>query len=263
MSRELVLRCEDSLDGMFTAIYDAFVYKKRLEQPYTDSITIAVGEGNLTLFATEYQVKKDPIKVTKTVQTIQNRLGYSVYETLLDALCHYDEERASIVLGYLVRAFGSGHSIAGHLSDPYVMRIMELARKVNNELDRFYGFLRFEEVGGSAEGKEGVLLAQVEPKCNLVPLMMEHFADRFPNENFVIYDNNRKLAAIHRKYRPCTLVEGQELQIPESEPDYFTELWKQYFATMEIAARHNERCQNTLMPKWYRKHMPEHQEYRK
>ena len=23
--------------------------------------------------------------------------------------------------------------------------------------------------------------------------------------------------------------------------------------------RHNERCQNTLMPKWYRKHMTEHQ----
>lgn len=258
MSRELMLRCEDSLDGIFTAIYDAFVYKNQMERPYTDSIHIAVGEGNLTLFATELQVSKDSIKVSKTVQTIQNRLGYSVYTTLLEALCHYDEDRASIVLGYLVRAFGCGHSIEGHLSDPYVMRVMELARKVNNERDKFYGFLRFEEIGKADEETKGVLLAQVEPKCNLVPLMMEHFADRFPNEDFIIYDNNRKIAAVHRKYHACTLVEGQELQIPEERGDYFAELWKQYFATMEIASRHNERCQNTLMPKWYRKHMTEH-----
>lgn len=146
MSRELTLRCEDSLDGIFTAIYDAFVYKNQMERPYTDSIKIAIGEGNLTLFSTDLTVATDPIKVEKTVQTIQKRLGYSVYETLLEALCHYDEERASVVLGYLVRAFGSGHSIEGHLSDPYVMRVMELARKVNNEIDKFNGFLRFEAI---------------------------------------------------------------------------------------------------------------------
>ena len=104
---------------------------------------------------------------------------------------------------------------------------------------------------------KGMLLAQVEPKCNLVPLMMEHFTDRFPNENFIIYDNNRRLAAVHEKYKSCVLVEGQELDIPDRQSDYFTELWKQYFHTMEIKPRHNERCQNTLMPKWYRKHMPE------
>ena len=102
-----------------------------------------------------------------------------------------------------------------------------------------------------------MLLAQVEPKCNLVPLMMEHFTDRFPNENFIIYDNNRRLAAVHEKYKSCVLVEGQELDIPDRQSDYFTELWKQYFHTMEIKPRHNERCQNTLMPKWYRKHMSE------
>ena len=79
MSRELTLRCEDSLDGIFTAIYDAFVYKNQMERPYTDSIKIAIGEGNLTLFSTDLTVATDPIKVEKTVQTIQKRLGYSVY----------------------------------------------------------------------------------------------------------------------------------------------------------------------------------------
>ena len=34
----LILHCEDSLEGIFTAIYDAFVYKKQMKQPYRDDI---------------------------------------------------------------------------------------------------------------------------------------------------------------------------------------------------------------------------------
>ena len=37
--------------------------------------------------------------------------------------------------------------------------------------------------------------------------------------------------------------------------DAFEVLWKQYVSSMEIAQRHNEKCQNTMMPKWYRKYM--------
>ena len=107
------------------------------------------------------------------------------------------EDRASIVLGYLVRAFAVGHSVMDHLADPFVMRMMELDRKVANEADKMRGFLRFREVHS---GAESVLLAEIEPKCNLVPLMMDHFSDRFPNENFIMYDCNRKIAAVHEAY---------------------------------------------------------------
>ena len=50
---------------------------------------------------------------------------------------------------------------------------------------------------------------------------------------------------------------GEQLQIPQGHMDYFAVLWKQYFATMEIRERHNEQCQNHLLPKWYRKYMTE------
>ena len=30
VSIEMILRCEDSLEGIFTAIYDAFVYKNNI-----------------------------------------------------------------------------------------------------------------------------------------------------------------------------------------------------------------------------------------
>ena len=265
MESRLTLRCEDSLEGMFTAIYDAFVYKNKMDKPYEDSITIAAGEGCMTLFTEEIAVQTDMDKVNKTIHAIQTRLGYSVYDTVLHALCHYDEERASTVLGYLVRAFAKGSRISEHMADPYVMGVLELSRKVENERQRFYGFLRFRVIQGEnalirmdGEPQEReVLFAQIEPKCNLVPIMMEHFESRYPNENFIIYDEKRKLAAVHRAYQTCVLVASEGIVLPESGSDIFEELWKQYFRSMEIKPRHNERCQNNMMPKWYRKYMPE------
>ena len=38
MSEQIVLRCEDSLEGIFTALFDAFVCKNKMKAPYTDSI---------------------------------------------------------------------------------------------------------------------------------------------------------------------------------------------------------------------------------
>ena len=180
--QQLILRCEDTMEGIFTAIYDAFVYKNRMEGAYQDNITIAIGdEGEQTLFATEIEVQTDVEKAEKTILTIQTRLGMSVYSNLFHALCHYDTERASVVLGYLVRGFRKGSRFGEHLSDPYVMRVMELSRKAGNEGYRFKEHLRFTDMGQ-------ILYGKIEPKCNVLPLMTEHIADRFPNENIIIFD---------------------------------------------------------------------------
>ena len=199
MSEQIVLRCEDSLEGIFTALFDAFVCKNKMKAPYTDSISIAAGEGEMTLFAREIEVQTDAQKVQKTVYSIQSRLGYPVYDTLLHALCHFAEDRGTAVLGYLVRAFAQGRGISDQLADPFALRVMELSRKVDNELDKLLGFVRFQDLGS-------ILVAQLAPKCNIVPLMMDHFSDRFPDENFILYDENRNLAAVHEAGHRCVLV---------------------------------------------------------
>ncbi len=258
MTGELILRCEATLEGMLTAIYEAFVYKKQYEV-YQDNIAISIGEGDtLSLFAQTVEVETDSDKAAKTAETIQKRLGFVSYHTVLSVLCHYDEERATIVLGYLVRAFSMGNVAWDCLADPYVMRMLEMNRKVGNETERFMGFLRFQDVGR-------FLFAEIEPKCDVIPVMQEHFEDRYPNENFMIYDSKRKYALVHPAYHRGFFVTGEDiferLADEEWQPiamvDEYESLWKTYFTTIAIEARENERCQNTLVPKWYRKHMNE------
>ena len=39
--------------------------------------------------------------------------------------------------------------------------------------------------------------------------------------------------------------------------DEYDDLWKIFFDTIGIDARYNPKCQQTLIPNWYRKNMPE------
>lgn len=252
MSEQIVLRCEDSLEGIFTALFDAFVCKNKMKAPYTDSISIAAGEGEMTLFAREIEVQTDAQKVQKTVYSIQSRLGYPVYDTLLHAF-----------MPILQRSGGQQSWISGaclctgtwifpiSLPIRLALRVMELSRKVDNELDKLLGFVRFQDLGS-------ILVAQLAPKCNIVPLMMDHFSDRFPDENFILYDENRNLAAVHEAGTPLCSGEWRAASDSAGHMDYFAVLWKLVFATMEIQGSvTNEQCQNQLLPKWYRKYMME------
>ena len=248
----LILQCEDSLEGILTAIYDAFVEKNKMREYKDGDISIVIGENyTMSLFAQQIQVATDLDKAQKTLMSIQKKISYLVYKRVLSALCHFDEDRGNTVLGFLVKGFPMGARVIEDMADPYVMRVVELARKVDNESHMFLGLVRFFDLGK-------FLYAEIEPKCHVLPQIMDHFADRFPNEHYVIYDKKRQVALIHLAYGNSFFVSGDEWNIHLNQhEDYFERLWSQYFKTIAIEERYNPRCQNNLIPKWYRKHMPE------
>ena len=246
------LQCEDSLEGILTALYDAFVEKNKMKHYRDGEITIEIGENHtMSLFAQQIEVETDLDKAQKTLMSIQKKISYLAYKSVLSALCHFDADRGNAVLGFLIKGFPMGAKVMEDMADPYVMRVLELSRKVNNESHLFCGFVRFFDLGK-------FLYAEIEPKCNVLPQIMHHFSDRYPNEHYVICDKKREIALIHLAFGESFFVSGNEWNIDlEQQEDYFERLWSQYFKTIAIEERLNPRCQNNLIPKWYRKHMPE------
>ena len=248
----IILQCEDSLEGILTAIYDAFVEKNKMNEYKDGDISIEIGENHtMSLFAQQIEVKTDLDKAQKTLMSIQKKISYLAYKRVLSALCHFDADRGNAVLGFLVKGFPMGAKVIEDMANPYVMRVLELSRKVDNESHLFCGFVRFFDLGK-------FLYAEIEPKCNVLPQIMDHFSDRYPNEHYVICDKKRGIALIHLAFGESFFVSGDEWNINlEEQEDYFERLWSQYFKTIAIEERFNPRCQNNLIPKWYRKHMPE------
>ena len=145
------------------------------------------------------------------------------------------------------------------LGNPYVLYLFELSRSVQNEAHHLLGFLRFKEL------RSGILFSEIHPKNDVLPILGEHFCDRLPQENFMIYDGTRKLALIHRAgafdflIADASALDQNLIQnYSDSELEY-QKLWCGFFESITIEARKNPSLQNQNIPKRFQKDTVEFQ----
>lgn len=258
MEENTILQCEDSFVGILTGIYEA--YALRISHK---SIYLEVGNtDDLRLFSTYKNVAPDEEKAEKVSRTLFNRFGEEDYITLCMALAANSEKKAQAVYKTVVWGLSPARKgkVMGHLSDDNVRTVMELARRTVNELHHLKGFLRFHEL------EEGVLYAVIHPKNDILVPVAEHFSDRLPGENFLIYDEGRNRYAVHPAGKDWFIVQEEEENervcakehIKYSERDeYYQELFWRFCHTISIEARKNLKLQQNMLPLRFRPYMVE------
>ena len=251
---EYYLICEDSLEGIFTGIYDAYLLKKPHSQ-----IHICVGqEENYRLFAVYEKHMPDEQKAVKVARTIGREVGGEAYMSICRALASPEADKGEAVYKTIVSGLSMNNrkDLMGNLLDPYVHRVFELSRFTANEAHFHVEFLRFKEL------ESGILYAEIGPKNNIITFIVPHFADRLPLENFVIYDEIRNIYAMHPAKGDWYLVCGENRTeqvrkcFSEGEKVY-SELFCHFFHTIAIKERINADLQRNMLPLRYRKYMTE------
>lgn len=248
----IVYLCEDSLEGVFTAVYKVYEEKRDL----SDTVLSLTEEP--VLFAEYVKVKPDPGRTLKVMNTLRRRFGEEDYLSLCMALSSEDPEKAQAVYGTvadgLARNAGRGH-LFDNLADDNVHKAFRLARGAGREIEHLQGFVRFQEL----ENK--VLYSSIGPKNNVLTFLMPHFSDRLPMESFVIFDDRRNLFGIHPAKRAWYLLRGEEavkpaLKLSEEEEQY-QELFRHFCRTIAIRERRNLSLQRSMLPLRFREYMME------
>lgn len=257
---EKYLICEDSLEGIFTGIYDAYALREGHEH-----VHIQIGEEeNLRLFSSYLYILPDSVKTDKVAGTLKRRLGEHVYHSLCCAAASCYPDKGEAVYKTVVDALtsGSGRRVMENLRNPHVARCFELARFTANEAHYEIEFIRFQELAAAGDSKGCVLFSRIGPKNNVVPFVMPHFADRLSIENFMVYDENRKLFGVHPAKEEWYLVSAdetfilQELTWSEKEEKY-QDLFRAFHRTIGIKNRENRSLQRQLCPYRYQDYMVE------
>lgn len=248
-----VYLCENSFEGILTAVYDAWASKLghanvRLELQ---------GEYNLELFAEYVTVIPDDEKAEKVARTLRQKVSEEVFEYVYKAAMSQEGKKADLIYRFIVLAIQRGARVVNELGNPVVMDVFALVRNVSNESHLLLGFIRFKEL------ENGVLFARITPKNHVLTLVAPHFEDRLSGENWVIYDATHEMAAMHGKNTSWIL--SREVKVPEAllssgEEEEYEQLWKVFFHTIGIEARKNPKCQRNMLPLWYRKNMLEFEE---
>lgn len=248
-----VYRCEDSLESVFTAIYLAYEEKRDHEDTFL-SLT-----DDPILFAEDVYVVSDQEKIIKVMRSLYRIFGEEDYMSLCLALSSEDMQKAQAVYRTIADGLSEKRS-AGHLfdnlSNTEVHRAFSLARAAGREIDHLRGFVRFQEL------ENGVLYAKISPKHNAVTFLMPHFADRLPQENFMIYDEKRGIFGIHPSGKQWYLFYngGSEEPFPvkiSGEEQAYQELFQYFCRKIAIGERENLQLQRNMLPLRFRNNMTE------
>ncbi|MDO4298534.1 MAG: TIGR03915 family putative DNA repair protein [Lachnospiraceae bacterium] len=254
----VIFLCEDSVDGIFTGVYEAWA--SRLG--HSNVALRTAGLSNLELFAEYRTVITDAGKAARVANTIRQKMGEESYEKIYQASLANADDKSDCI--YRVLTVGVSvhtdpwlaHHLMEKLQDPNVCRVSELSWKVFHEAHRYTGFVRFRELD------EGVLFSEIEAEHQVLPLIGEHFSDRFPQENFMIYDHHSGDCLLHGSGKPWFIWKNAEIdnilkRDCSANEQEIQALWRTFCESIAIRERRNPHLQMQFWPLRFRKWMTE------
>lgn len=248
---------DGSFEGFLTCVYEHYYSEK------AEGISLT-GEFQESMLTRSQVIQTYPQKSDKVYDAIISKISrydlMRVYKTLGSIV----SEREMKCLRYLELGFKMGDKLQLLHGKPVVADVEEAERKVNFEIHRFQGLIRFNVVkpAGSLntpdETKE-ILYAGIEPDNDMVEFLVYHFKDRYGNNPFIIHDKKRDKALVYGSgqwYITDFSDHENLLAYTDSEAEY-QRLWKMYFETIGIKERVNPKCQRNFMPVRYWKNLTE------
>lgn len=253
----VVFICEDNIEGILTGVYDAWE-EALLSGLGHGHCKLAVSVEQPELFCVYRETAAERKKAEKVIRTLRRRLGEEAYECLCYAMASHEPDKAEAVYKTIVAGLSmkQGYRVFDKLTDPCVARCFALKRNVGGEIHRELEFLRFKEL------ENGVLLAKIHPKNDVLMYLGPHFSDRLPLENFLIYDMNRRKALFHEKEKDWYMMDTLELKSAaaeriSTEEEYYQDLFRMFCRTIAIGSRKNSALQRQFLPLYFRDVMPE------
>ena len=253
---------DGTMDGLLTAVFDTFALH---EQP---EMLLTVGDA-LPLFCDHvYHVTADEEKARRVWVGLEKRLSREALKLISVSWLSELKELNTPLFLYICKVFRQpvgAPSIERDFADSDVLAVTNIARKVLHEQLRMKQFIRFQKA------KDGTYLGVVSPDHNVLPIVIDHFQDRFNDQPWLIYDAKRhngyyydghaapiRITFADEASVPFDLSDGRlDADILSSDDQLLQDLWRTYFKAICIKERMNPRKQLHDMPRRYWKYMTE------
>jgi probable DNA metabolism protein len=235
---------DGTFEGLMTCIY--YHYKK---QKATGIYGMSSYQQSI-VFQSE-TVETDISKAKIVSDAINRLISKEAYVHVYYCYLSNEDKKEFLILEFLIFAFRYGRNTMNFYSHEKVLPINEIYKRVAREEHRVLGILRFSDIGG-------ILYAKYSPDNDISILLVDHFADRYKFEKFIIYDEKRKKALMYAdnawEIKENISIDNMEFSLNETR---IHKLWKQYFTDLAIKERKNINLQFQFVPARYRKNITE------
>lgn len=235
---------DGTFEGLLCCVFESYAWK---ETPLT--IHPADAEQGLLLEAKWIETDKD--KAARVLKSLPLRISREAEELVRLGFWSCAPEKEMLLLRFLYLGFSHGRKVMNMLADDTVNALMKAVQQLRSEAHLYTGFVRFSVYGP-------VMAAVIEPQGYVLPVIQEHFCDRFQGESFMIYDQTHEAALIHEPGREAIVpLSGWTPPEPDEAEEAYRRLWTGFYHAISIKERKSDRLRSSKMPKRYWKHMVE------
>ena len=238
----MTLLTEQSLEGFLTAVFEAFRLKLPVQRIVAENVYAP------QMFEDTHTIATNSENAARVWKGMQKNAGKNV-AFMVQAAYLSELPEMEISLWEYVKGIFTDPENAQNTLEPHTHAVFKTANKVRAESHNIKGFVRFQKA------ENDLMVGVIEPTYNVVNLLAEHFASRFPNMQWMIIDAKRGIG-IHYDCREVYEVCGDAAEIPQIN-DEFAALWKGYYQSANIKERKNPKLQRRCLPVKYWKHLTE------
>ena len=246
---------DNTFEGLLTLVFESYQQKQ-----FPDEILSEEGTQNV-LFGATLAVRTDERKAEQVWKGIIARSSeenaHRIYRVFLADL----PDTPNLLLKYIRVILDSDKNEETNFSIPVVVEFNKLHKKVCKEAHRIQMFVRFQKT------MEGSYYASFAPMYDVLPLCIPYFRDRYADQSWIIYDLKRNygfwfdLKTVSRVVFDELKVNPQNGQLHSTllaeDEKNFQQLWKQYYQSICIQERKNDKVHLQLLPKRFWKFLPE------
>jgi hypothetical protein len=205
---DVVYLYDGSFEGFLCCVYESFAQHELPFAVWTPQRETA------TLYPVK-EIATDPAVARRVFASFGKKLGAETEYLVSRDFLSGQEDKELLLLRFLHLAFALGPGTVKREGHPVVAPLYAMKKSLDWEVDKFQGFVRFEE------------------------------------HDFMIYDAVHQAVLLHEKHgtRLLELAAPLELPPPSAREKQFQALWTQFYRTLEIQARHNEKGRMTHCPK--------------
>jgi len=239
---------DGTYEGWLTAVFEIYEYK--LE----DTVFSKNSACDALLFSSNHVVITDFKKANRVLNGLKQRLWAdglsSFHKAFLSEVNHIEET----MFQFAKYIFSTTKNVEEDFSNAAVWDIRKATRLTGKEAHRMEAFVRFKLT------KDQLYYAIIEPECDVLHLIENHFKNRYADQRWLIYDAKRKygiyydlenLSTVELEFNQGPVSSKFLTEICDEQEEFFQHLWKRYFSSVNIESRKNMKLHIQHMPKRY------------
>jgi probable DNA metabolism protein len=245
---------DGTYEGWLTAVFEIYEYK--LHDVVFSKKELSGG----LLFSNKHLVTTDDSKAKRVLDGLKKHLSKEGFQSVYCAFLSELEQIEEILFQFVKYVFSSPVNVEQDYGNTIILDVRKASNLTTKESHRMKAFVRFKLT------KDDLYYAIVEPDCDVLPLIERHFKRRYADQRWLIYDAKRKYGVYYDLENTSTvqlqfdshLNSSKFLaEIFDEDEEFFQNLWRRYFSSVNIESRKNMKLHVQHMPKRYWKNLIE------